>query len=107
LSFHNFDFAPGKKFVQKKSPRLLLREAEQRAEINQPHRGDIFVASASQNISQLRQERHIPSLWEFTLQRVRHRHKLKSELEPDDVATELVISTKRKTTNRPRRRRFV
>jgi isoleucyl-tRNA synthetase len=32
FSFHNFDFAPGKNFVQKKSHRLLLREAVQRAD---------------------------------------------------------------------------
>jgi hypothetical protein len=32
FSFHNFDFAPGKNFVQKKSHRLLLHEAVQRAE---------------------------------------------------------------------------
>jgi hypothetical protein len=32
LSFHNFDFAPGKNFVQKKSHRLLLREAVQRTD---------------------------------------------------------------------------
>jgi len=29
FSFHNFDFAPGKNFVQKKSRRLRLREAVQ------------------------------------------------------------------------------
>jgi hypothetical protein len=29
--FHNFDFAPGKDFVQKKPPRWRLREAVQRA----------------------------------------------------------------------------
>ena len=52
-SFHNFDFAPGKNFVQKKSPRLRLREVVQRA-----------------------------GALEFTLQRVRHPHKLKLELQP-------------------------
>jgi hypothetical protein len=29
--FHNFDFAPVKNFIKKKSHRLLLREAVQRA----------------------------------------------------------------------------
>jgi hypothetical protein len=62
--FHNFDFAPGKNFVQKKSHRLLLREAVQRADNKpSPVRGDIFVEIASQKISKLRQERHIPSSW--------------------------------------------
>jgi len=32
FSFHTFDFAPAKDFVEKKSRRLLLREAVQRAE---------------------------------------------------------------------------
>jgi hypothetical protein len=59
--FHNFDFAPGKIFVQKKSHRLLLREAVQRADNKpSPVRGDIFVEIASQKIFKLRQERHIP-----------------------------------------------
>jgi hypothetical protein len=35
LLHHNFDFVPGKNFVQKKSPRLLLREAVPRAD-NKP-----------------------------------------------------------------------
>jgi hypothetical protein len=39
FSFHNFDFAPGKDFVQKKSQRLLLREAVQRAGNTKPRSG--------------------------------------------------------------------
>jgi hypothetical protein len=39
--FHIFDFAPGKTFVQKKSPRLLLREAAQRASHSKSQRGEI------------------------------------------------------------------
>lgn len=36
----NFDFAPAKNFVEKKSHRLLLREAVQRAENNsKPRQG--------------------------------------------------------------------
>jgi hypothetical protein len=57
---YNFDFAPGKNFVQKKSHRRQRDKPKTR---------------------QPRQQRHIPSLLEFTLQRVRHPHKLKLELQ--------------------------
>jgi hypothetical protein len=44
-----------------KSHRLLLGQAMQRAENkSSPVRGDIFVEIASQKISKLRQEWHIP-----------------------------------------------
>src|ERR1035437_4786131 len=74
FSFHNFDFAPGKDFVQKKSHRLLLRKAVQRAENKpSPVQGRHICRNPAQNISKLRpafvqlrrgkQERHIPSSW--------------------------------------------
>jgi hypothetical protein len=58
--FHTFDFAPGKYFVQKKSHRLRLREAVQRAGNKpSPVQGRHICRNPAQNISKLRQERHI------------------------------------------------
>jgi hypothetical protein len=59
-----------------------------RREFQRRRRG-IFVVHQPKN-NKLRQERHIPSLLEFTLQRVRHPHKLKLELQPGmSLLTEL------------------
>ena len=48
--FHTFEFALAKNFVEKKSRRLLLREAVQRAEA-QPRPGRHLCSIAAQNIS--------------------------------------------------------